>query len=271
MKQIVFGNIVLLFALTLSLFASCGSDDEDNSSDPSKNNKRISKITEETQDAIRDCVFQYDSQGRVIEMTMTTNSLNTTDIYSITYQYGESLIIKKEDVSGNKNIDPHYPYPRTHSYALSNGLIVKQTDTNQNGFYRNISFSYDSEGYMESISDYYDTYSDDVKHHNLIWEDGNLMLAQWMGIELKLWEYSNLLWKAGTFFDLFTSLVPNTDPILFSIGYFGKLPKNLPIKSDSYSYDFEMSDGYITKVKKVYRDYINDKILETRLIIITWE
>lgn len=253
----------------MSLASSCGRDDENESSSP-KVVKHISKIVEETQGAIRECVFSYDTKDRVVEMKMTTNSANATNsIYTRTFQYGETIIVEKEDISDYRYNDSYYPYPRTSTYTLSNGLIVKRREVND-GNSRNISFSYNSNGYMESYSDFYDD-GYDYSKRNLTWKDGNPISVDINGQSYEPYTYSSIVWKTGTFFDLFHSTIPETDPILFATGFYGKLPTNLPLKSGLYSYQYMMSNGLVTKVEMVCYDDINNKVLETSVMNITWE
>lgn len=251
MKRMKLWSIMMLVAMMgLPLMVACGGDDGGSSNPP--RSKRISKIVEEREKEIIEREFTYDDQGRVIQMTI--KSSNSSRNTKWTYQYGETLIIKKQERENPNSISKHV-------YNLSNGKIVKCG---------NWDFIYDSNGYMQKIGQGYD----------LKWDNGNLMSIMFSNQvdTLISYTYSNEVWKTGTFFDLCEIMPTGVDSILFAAGCYGKLPRNLPSSCKDFirhiSYKYTMSGGLLTKVEKQY-DWA-DKIQGINrgynsVIFITWE
>lgn len=264
MKHLMNMRLLMLATLIIPLFASCG-DDDDNESSSSSKGKRITKIIEESQGSIRESLLTYDVQGRVVEVKMTTNSADVTNgIYTKTYQYGESLIIQKEDVDN----DPDNQYPRTHTYTLSGGLIVKDTEIKKETPIYN-HFEYDQDGYWINYLTYYEM--DEIpeylyRGHHIKWTNGNLSGIEYLGADM-LYNYSTTPWVQGMIYDL----TPFTDPILYAEGYYGKTPKYLPSDFDNNTYQYSVSDGLVTKITKTHTDPYNEKYSYTSVIKYIWE
>lgn len=262
---------LMLVSLFLPLVTSCGSDDDNNdNNDKIIRPKRITKIIEESKGEIREREFTYDSQGRVILMKTTLNSSKTTNaIYTRTYQYGETLIIQKEEAS-EKAPDSYY-YDRTYTYSLSNGRITKRTET-RNNISRVYEYSYDNYGYMNSFKEVYSLEDEEINHeYQLNWDNGNLISFNYMNYTLTPFTYSDLVWRDGLIFDMNLTLYPTIDPILYATGFYGKTPKNIPSKYENISYQYSLSGGLVTKVIRIYEDINNKDLTETSVYTITWE
>lgn len=242
---------------------SCSSDSDDNEEQNSIKSKRISKIITESNNVgiIQESIFSYDMQGRIIEIKTTINSSSTkNEVYITTYKYGESLIIEREDIDGIE-YDLTRQYPRIHTYTLSNGLIVKDTET-RNGISKNISsYTYDNNGYMKSLNK---NLTEESHVHNLVWNNGNLSEIEYLGTTAWSYTYSEIPWIKGMFCD--RNFIPNTDCFLLAMGYYGKLPKTLPTMSGSYSYQYTVSKGYVIKMITTWSG-----TGETIVSNITWE
>lgn len=262
-------RMFFLFAfLSLTMMVSCGGSDDDNDNiggNSASRGKRLSKIVEETKDAIYERSFTYDNQGRITEMDTKVTSASETGIYKSTYQYGETLIIKKFE--SNQTASPLAS--GTHTYTLKDGRIVLDAET-RSGNTKYVAFTYDQEGKMDSYSGYFSNPNDEYQIHRLTWKDGNLMEID-LGYSYAPYAYSNLTWTAGLMFDISQGIVPDADPILFATGFYGKLPKNLPSKIDNVSYEYTTSGGLVTKIKRVWVDTTGYYPAETCTINITWE
>ena len=278
MKRMMFWSLMML-VVTMPLLAACGSNDEEGSNitPSSPSNKRVTKIVEEKRNSITKRNFSYDAKGRVIEMKTTLNSGSTTNkIRKRTYQYGETLIIVNEvEIVNNTTNNTHYSY----TYNLSDGKIVRKT---QNETGNSVTYTYDSNGYMQK-SDNSTEYD-----HIFNWSDGNLTSISVSVLDYteSSFEYTNEVWKLGTFFDVESEIVSNgltgIDPVLIATGYFGKIPRNLPDKWESYdgilkiSYKYTMSGGLLTIVEKQYDSLTsiqgqNINYSYNSVIFITWE
>jgi hypothetical protein len=177
------------------------------------------------------------------------------------------MIIEREEISDNISIDNYYTYPRTHTYSLSNGLITKMTES-WNNISRNIFYAYDSNGYLKSFTGFYDKEYYEDKQFFLTWSDEKITRIDYLGNAVRKYEYSSIPWITG----MICNIIPNTDNILMAMGYYGKLPKTLPIgiEEDSYkSFQYIATGGLVTKVITTSTD--KGVTEETSVANITWD
>lgn len=231
--SLLLGLLLCGFALT-----ACGGDDDNsnnNSGGTPQSSKRVIKVISDERGEIDESTLSYDSQGRVVSIETTHSSSNSDGYSKKTYQYGGITIITKEvrTYSG----DP-YSWTETHSYTLENGVIVKDVETQ--GSVITSTFTYDSNGYLTSI-----TNSTTVQ--KISWTEGNLTKAERELGDDRLWTYSNIPWMKG--FPFFLRGL-NMDEYLFAAGYYGKMPKNLPAQYNlkHVKYDYVMDGNLVTKV-----------------------
>lgn len=250
---------ISILSLTLGLFVStlaftaCGSDDDVVDNGETSSSKHIVKIIEEEDGAIYETIYSYDSQGRVVKVVGTESSASSNSYSERTYQYGESVIISKE-VDGL--------WSESHSYTLENGRIVKdvekQTYEGRNNSTITTLYSYDSNGYLTTISESGSSIDSNTKQ--IEWTNGNLTSME--GREFK---YTNIPWNKGIFFYYKGS---NMDSCLWPSGYWGNTPKNMPSQdiNKNWTYNYETSDGLVTKVS-----ITNNKTGEKAISTIVWE
>ena len=270
MKKVFNWSFIMLSVLIMPFIASCGGDDEgDNGVTKTSKDKRISKIVEEANGTIRERVFTYDTEGRIITMETEVNSANYSNTYKRTYQYGETMIIRKSFINGKVASD-RADLP--HTYSLKDGKIILDEAVRDDASIK-MAFSYDNNGYMQSYSGPYMYNDDNYNTYNLIWEDGNLSKMDLipLSLSIEVAKYSNLPWNMGEVIDINTTWIPYTDPVLLAAGYYGKLSKNLPSEYENNSYQYSYSDGLLTKVIKNTKDTNNEGAGTTTFITLTWE
>jgi hypothetical protein len=267
-------NYAFLSAIAIILLIACNSDDSDNKSgnDNPSSNKRITKIVVETDDStIRETSIKYDYQGRIEETVLKVISSTTPDRTMITrYQYGETLIIKKEEHIGDWSIDPRYNSPSSHNYTLSNGLIVKDTEIQDNvPIY--ILYTYDNNGYIDYCKGYEGVISDPyllrMYSYDFEWTDGNLTEIYFLGRPFSH-SYSNTPWIKGMIFDVLIADHYFHDLYLASQGYYGKMPQMLPSRSGGLNHEYTVTNGLVTKVVSSLTE---DGKSRTWVTHITWE
>ena len=255
--SLLLGLLVSGFALT-----ACGSDDDDNNSGGTpQSSKRVVKVISEEGGEIDESTLSYDSQGRVVGIETTYSSSNRDGYSKKTYQYGDITIITKEVEKKTYSSGQTSSHTETHSYTLENGVIVKDVETQSSVQTR--TFTYDSNGYLTSITDKSDN-STTVQKTS--WTDGNLTKAEREYGDDRLWTYSNIPWMKG--FPFYLKGL-NMDEYLFAAGYYGKMPKNLPAQYNlkHLKYDYEMDGNLVTKV------IINSESTNVQLATMTfvWE
>ena len=263
----------MLFGLLCVCMASCGSgDDDDNYSGGEGSNapKRIVKIVTEEGGSISETTISYDSQGRVIKAVGIENGYRTST-FEMNYQYGELFIISKEIENGTYSNGQNYTWSETHTYTVSNRLIVKDVEvqtSNGNKETTNRTFSYDNNGYMSSLESISSSGSYNEKWN---WTDGNLMstdrIYQW-GSERRTYSYSNVPWNKSMLFGLKGT---NIDGYLWTAGYLGKCPRYLPSSYNNgyiHNYQYTVSDRLVTKVTDTFSENGHEKI---NITTITWE
>lgn len=269
---------ILLASLCVSM-SSCGSGDDDNNYSNDEGNsasKRIVKIVEEDGGSIYERTFSYDSQGRVIKVVEIENG-NSTSTSETNYQYGEQLIISKMVENGTYSSGQNYTRSETHTYTVSNGLIVKdvevQTYNGSKGSTTNSAFNYDGNGYMSSLESIRGSDSHNEKWN---WTDGNLTSRELSSLyvgddgelhpELSTYSYSNVPWNQHMIYYIKGS---NMDGCLWMAGYWGKRPKNMPSNYDSsYFYEYTVTSGLVTKATVTYPGKGHE---EKAISTITWE
>ncbi len=271
MKKVFNWSFIILSVLIISFITSCGGDDEgDNDGKRPSTDKRICKIVEESSGTIRERVFTYDTEGRIIEIETAVNSATNSNTYKTTYQYGETMIIRKSFINGKVINDNRTNLP--HTYSLKNGRIILDEAVRDDASIK-MAFSYDNNGYMQSYSGPYMYNDDNYNTYNLIWEDGNLSKMDLipLSLSIEVAKYSNLPWNMGEVIDINTTWIPYTDPVLLAAGYYGKLSKNLPSEYENNSYQYSYSNGLLTKVIKNTKDSNNEGASTTTFITLSWE
>ena len=252
-----------LLALPLALLVACGDDDDnnDNGNIYSPSVMHIAKIIEESQGTTFERMFTYDSEGRVVKMKTTVNSARDSRTYNSTYQYSDSLITCDEEVVGNGNLF-------SHIFTLENGRIVldKVTDKGEKTFKY---FKYNKDGCVVGyriVVYNTDPYMPPYVYHTISWDNGNPSVMDYMTDNVIAWDYTDLPWKKGTFFEFDYSIIPETDPVLLGMGYYGELPKKLPSRYEKKLYEYNVSDSLVTKVTRT------DSLQTERCVMnITWE
>ena len=239
-------NFISLMSLTIGVFVSviaitaCGSSDDDsiggNGSDK-QSPKHISLIIEEEGNSIYESTLSYDSQGRVVKVVGTESSVGTNSRSEKTYQYGETIIVTKEVEEGTWSNGQSFTYTESHSYQLENGRIIKDEER-QGSSSMTATYNYNADGYLTSIDESGSNNSNNTEI--VTWKNGNIS-----SMGSYTYTYSNIPWAKGFSFYLKGS---NLDGYLFSMGYYGNLPKNLPSSiSDGWTFDYTVQDGYVTK------------------------
>lgn len=236
------------------VFSACGGNDEsssgENGGSGSSNSKHIAKVITEQPSRIFEDTYTYDSQGRITKVIETESGTYQDIRTEITYQYGETVIIRKDVEEGISN-GQSYSSSGSCAYTVENGRIVKYKQGSTTTTY-----SYDANNYLSSKCKIYS--NTESVTSNITWSNGNLIK---LGDET--YSYSNYTWVKGFPFYLRNS---GTDSYLFSMGYYGNTPRNLPSKCsnrsalteewineyelalDEWSYEYTLQDNYITKI-----------------------
>ncbi len=273
-----FSFLSLLFGLfvCVTVFSACGSDNEPSSggnsgsgsSETPQSSKHVVKITTEEGNAFYESSFSYDSQGRVTKIIETESGAGTNSHSEKTYQYGEMLIVTKSVMEVTYSNGQSSSLSESHSYTLENGWIVKdeeiQAYNDNSSSSITETFSYDANNYLSSISRKGSNYDSETK--NITWSDGNLIK-----LGNGAFTYSNHPWTKSFPLSLDGS---NMDACLFSIGYYGNIPKNLPSKTytsetSGYTYDYTLEGNYVTKV--VVTPLVETNKSQKSISTIVWE
>ena len=245
-------GIYFFCALFLSTsLTSCGGGDEDGSNSGNNNNgnnsgssRRIVSIVKKTVASnYRETItyyYHYDSQGR-ISVISSNRSDGTNKIRE--YSYNPTMITER--------VNSQYPVGNdsyVNTYELSNGRIVKEKRVTGSGgsgtswthHYKTNKYTYDSNGYMISSSQ---KDHDTNIETNIVytWENGNLMKearSNSQGSSEEKYTYSNISWERGFFTDY---SLGTCDKFLMSMGYYGNLPKKLPISTGYETYEYSLS------------------------------
>ena len=279
-KRFSFLSLLLGLFICVTVFSACGSDNEPSSggnsgsgsSETPQSSKHVVKITTEEGNAFYESSFSYDSQGRVTKIIETESGAGTNSHSEKTYQYGEMLIMTKAVEEGTLSNGQSESWSETHAYTIENGRIVKDEEIQGSQFdgrqwhysSRTETFSYDANNYLSSIrTEYSDTESETS---TITWSNGNLIK-----LGDRSFKYSNYPWVKGLPLSLKGS---NTDGILFSMGYYGNIPKNLPSKTytsetSGATYDYTLEGNYVTKV--VVTPLVETNKSQKSISTIVWE
>jgi hypothetical protein len=258
------------------VFSACGGDDEPSSggnsgsgsSETPQSSKHVVKITTEEGNAFYESSFSYDSQGRVTKIIETESGAGTNSHSEKTYQYGEMLIVTKSVMEVTYSNGQSSSLSESHSYTLENGRIVKDEEIQAYNGNSSSSitetFSYDANNNLSSISRKGSNYDSETK--NITWSDGNLIK-----LGNRAFTYSNHPWTKSFPLSLDGS---NMDAYLFSIGYYGNIPKNLPSKTytsetSGATYDYTLEGNYVTKV--VVTPLVETNKSQKSISTIVWE
>ena len=258
----------------VTVFSACGGDDEsssgDNNGSGSSNSKHIAKIITEDGSRIFESTYTYDSQGRVIKV-ISTESATYENIRTVTtYQYGETVILLKED---EEVIEKSQSFNRSRSYAytVENGRIVKYKDGST--IY---TYSYDANNYLSSVCI---EYNNESKTVNITWSNGNPIKAGNV-----TYSYSNYARVKGSGYSL---LGCGMIGVLGNYGYYGNTPRNLLSKSSNrsayteefineneyvlqeWSYEYTFQDNYVIKV--IYTPTKENNKYHKTISTIIWE
>ena len=264
MKRLKIWSIMGLAVIMMLLVASCGGDSDDNDKGSSNGGavkyNRIAKIVTEEGSSIYEATYSYDSQNRVVKIVTIENSNSPSETVR-TYQYGETLIIAKAEVDGKWSNGESYSRSETHTYTVVDGLIVKDKETKSGGS-RNTTYTYDSNGYMETISEE----GSEGATKMLVWNNGNLthIDIDALNYTVRTYVYSSTPWLN----ELGFYLIPNTDGCLGGLGYYGRMPKMLPSKIDDESILYTVVGGLVTKVVTTFTEKGKT---QTSVSNITWE
>lgn len=259
-------------------FTACGGDDDSTDDNGSNrySSKHITKIIEEEDNSMYESTLSYDSQGRLIKVVETESSASINGSSEMTYQYGETLIITKQVRKSNYSNGQSFTDTEQHSYNLENGLIVKDIER-QGSSSRTSTYSYDSNNNLISVSvkDSYDNYTMSVN-----WINGNInnivKETNYTGTSTTYshtYSYSNVSWPKGFPYYLKGS---NFDSYLFSMGYYGNVPKYLPSKvaysensESGWTYDYTMQGNLITKLS--IKPFVENNKRSSSIITYFWE
>ncbi len=202
-------------------------------------------------------IYDYDEQGRLTRVLETVQlpemDLDKDGGSMLEYKDNEIVFLEKSIL-----VDENY-MPK--SYELENGLIVLDPDSTR--------FTYDADGYLDKIIDKYGDLSTEIK-----WEGGNTTM---IGENEKI-SYT-VIPRPQNWFDLIISL--GLTPPLQQIGFWGKMPINLPREyaitkvdgsTNGFKYSYELNDkGQVVKMTmQPFNHYLDDKD-EPRVITYVWE
>jgi hypothetical protein len=275
-KRFSFLSLLLGLFICVTVFSACGSDNEPSSggnsgsgsSETPQSSKHVVKITTEEGNAFYESSFSYDSQGRVTKIIETESGAGTNSHSEKTYQYGEMLIVTKSVMEVTYSNGQSSSLSESHSYTLENGRIVKDEEIQAYNGNSSSSitetFSYDANNNLSSISRKGSNYDSETK--NITWSDGNLIK-----LGNRAFTYSNHPWTKSFPLSLDGS---NMDAYLFSIGYYGNIPKNLPSKTytsetSGATYDYTLEGNYVTKV--VVTPLVETNKSQKSISTIVWE
>ncbi|GEM_PF-3914907 len=279
-KSITKLAIMMAMFMSVTIVASCGGDDDETGgggiSDGGNNNpisaKHLVRKTWSGHSLFGDesgtDVYIYDSNGRIKMRKKDTDdgSWQGHDIWQ--YIYEDNKIVCDA------------PYGR-HTYTLSDGRIVKEVEEESDGVC-SYTYVYNDNGYLSSIA--YENKHDGESYRGeslLSWSNGNLINIihrYYRGNDLKEdyfcnYEYTNIPWPKNWIHYNHTEAT-NIDDVLLYSGLFGKTPKNLPSKlkkdNETYTFDYVVENGVVTKILEDYHDS-NYTEISNRVYNVYWE
>ena len=104
-----------------------------------------------------------------------------------------------------------------------------------------ILYSYDKDGHLISIVDNDEEAS--TSNYDIVWKDGYIT-----SFGESDFTYTDIPWNKNLIFALDDYFL---DPNLMLRGYFGKLPKHMPLTIGYYKYDYTLGpDGLISKITR---------------------
>lgn len=226
---------IAFFAVLVSVgFTACGSDDDDVSGGNGGNggtvsDKRLVKMTEQSESKTYTYDYSYDSQGRVVRKEIKKNG--TLNNYYV-YTYIDNLIVQKYYYGNGASEET--------KYTLENGLIVSEKDR-----YETIQYTYEN-GYLA-------TKTNENGVYKYKWNNGNLTSIELQSgghLHKKNYEYTGYAAPQG-----FVTFGVEED-----LGkFFGKSSKNLPSKfteddDEQITYDWTLKDGLPIKLIEMEKD-----------------
>ena len=209
-KKVLLGLLVCV----VGLFSACSSDknDDNNGGNIIITGEKIAGFTDNHGTVISN--IQYDKQGRLVSVTLETNSDEGKEKNIITYKYSENLI---EAQSTGKQ-------KATNIYYLKNGKITNSTFKAED--VDAIECTYDSNDQLTKVKTEDNTI-------NISWQKGNItqIITQYKNYSIiTKFVYTNHSAKNFIALRELDNCIPNIDgidPILFMQGYYGKFVNNL--------------------------------------------
>ena len=209
-KKVLLGLLVCV----VGLFSACSSDNNDDKKDGNTvvTGEKIIGFTDNKGNVLSD--FQYDKQGRLVSVTLETNSDEGKKKNIITYKYSENLI------EAQSTGDPK----ATSTFYLKNGKIINSTFKAEDVDI--IKYTYDSNDQLSKVTTKDNTI-------NISWQKGNItqIITQYKNDNIiHKFVYTNH--SAKNFIPLSEledciPVIDSVDPILFMQGYYGKYVTNL--------------------------------------------
>lgn len=209
-KKVLLGLLVCV----VGLFSACSSD---NNNDNKGGNtvvtgEKIIGFTDNKGNVLSD--FKYDKQGRLVSVTLETNSDEGKEKNIITYKYSENLI--EAQSTGDQKA--------TSTFYLKNGKITNST------------LKGDDSDVVECIYDSNDQLTKVITKDNstnISWQKGNITQLSTQSKNYSIitkFVYTNHSAKNFIALSELEDCIPaidGVDPILFMQGYYGKFVNNL--------------------------------------------
>ena len=150
-KKVLLGLLVCV----VGLFSACSSDNNDDKKDGNTvvTGEKIIGFIDNKGNVLSD--FQYDKQGRLVSVTLETNSDEGKEKNIITYKYSENLI------EAQSTGDPK----ATSTFYLKNGKIINSTFKAEDVDI--IKYTYDSNDQLSKVTTKDNTI-------NISWQKGNI-------------------------------------------------------------------------------------------------
>ena len=203
-----------LLTCVLGLFTACSSDknDDNNGGNIIITGEKIAGFTDNHGTVISN--IQYDKQGRLVSVTLETNSDEGKEKNIITYKYSENLI--EAQSTGNQKA--------TSTFYLKNGKITNSTLKGEDSDV--VECIYDSNNQLTKVI----TQDNST---NISWQKGNITQLSTQSKNYSIitkFVYTNHSAKNFIALSELEGCIPaidGVDPILFMQGYYGKFVNNL--------------------------------------------
>ena len=217
-KKVLLGLLVCV----VGLFSACSSDNNDDNKGGNTvvTGEKIIGFTDNKGNVLSD--FKYDKQGRLVSVTLETNSDEGKEKNIITYKYSENLI--EAQSTGNQKA--------TSTFYLKNGKITNSTLKGED--------SDAAECIYDDNNQLIKVYTKD-NSTNIDWKNGNIEEINYsLGYHKHFKQFVYSPRSAKNFIALgeLEDCVPaidGVDPFLFMQGYYGKFVNNLV--EEVYSYN----------------------------------